>query len=240
MASENIMLDYKFNFTDGSTKQFSINLEGKTLELIKGTATSTNDWALLKSNQCPNCTLYPEKNPYCPIALNLSDIIAFFKDCISSDKAEITICSEKREFRRKASLQEGLSAMIGIYMVTSGCPVMDRLRPMVYTHLPFATVEETMYRAASMYLLAQYFLNKEGVKPDWELKGLVEIYEDVNQVNQYFRKRLLEINPKDASLNALFHLDCFAVITNMSIVDDCLSELRGIFHPYFKERLVPA
>ena len=37
-------------------------------------------------------------------------------------------------------------------MALSGCPVLEQLKPMARFHLPFASVEETIYRAASMYL----------------------------------------------------------------------------------------
>ena len=55
-------------------------------------------------------------------------------------------------------------SLIGIYMVTSGCPIMDKLRPMARFHLPFASTEETIYRAISTYLLGQYFLEQKGKK----------------------------------------------------------------------------
>ena len=33
---------------------------------------------------------------------------------------------------------------------------MESLKPMVRFHLPFATVEETVFRSVSTYLLSQY------------------------------------------------------------------------------------
>ena len=235
MDNETFTIDYIFRLSNGLEKTFSIQLHTPSFQLIEKSRKSYPAWVDLKNNQCPNCSLLPTQCPYCPVAINLVEIIDFFKDYVSSDEAEIAISTHIREFRKITSLQEGLSSIIGIYMVSSGCPIMDKLRPMVFTHLPFATTEETMYRAASMYLLAQYFLQKRGRKPEWELKGLVDIYDNINQVNHYFHKRLLSINPQDASLNALFHLNCFAAITTMSIVDDCLEELEGLFHAYFQE-----
>ncbi len=67
---------------------------------------------------------------------------------------------------------------MGIYMVTSGCPVMGKLKPMVKFHLPFASGEETSYRMVTMYLLAQFFKYKNGKEPDWDLKNLVKIYDN--------------------------------------------------------------
>jgi hypothetical protein len=91
-----------------------------------------------------------------------------------------------------------------------------------------------MFRAVSMYLLAQYYRHQRGEQPDWELDHLLEIFEAVAQVNQAFSRRLVSINPKDASLNALANLDCFALVTSFSITRDNLKELEPLFHAYLR------
>ena len=121
-------------------------------------------------------------------------------------------------------------------MATSGCPILNKLRPMVHTHLPFATIEETTYRSISMYLLAQFFRKKRGFKADSELKELVTLYDDINLVNQSFCQRLMGIRATDASLNALSGLDCFAKITALSIVEDTLEEIESLFQAHFADR----
>jgi hypothetical protein len=120
-------------------------------------------------------------------------------------------------------------------MVVSGCPIMNKLRPMAFTHLPFATVEETTYRAVSMYLLAQYFRNRHGKKADWSLEELLKIYEEVRAVNHSFVRRLLSINPLDASINALVSLDCFGTVAAFSIVQDSLKALEPLFQSYLDD-----
>jgi len=232
MGEDTFTIDYEFRLSNGVRKRFTIRLTSPSFLLMGVKKVAYPRWTQLEYHQCPNCPLDPREHPHCPIAVNMTEVIEFFKDHVSSEAAEINIYTQVREFRKCTSLQEGLSSIIGVFMVSSGCPIMDKLRPMVFTHLPFATTEETMYRAASMYLLAQYFLQKKGKKPEWELKGLVDIYDNINEVNHHFHKRLLGINPKDASLNALFHLNCFGAITTMSIMDDCLQELEGLFQAY--------
>lgn len=206
------------------------------MQLIAPARKELPSWTGLTWNQCPHCPLKLEQHPHCPIAANLADIISSFEKCLSFEEAEITVRTEAREYRQKLPLQYGVGSLMGIYMVTSGCPVMDKLRPMVFTHLPFATVEETVYRAISMYLLAQYYVHRRGRKPDWDLKNLVKIYEDVSQVNKSFTKRLLSINTKDANLNALFNLDCFANFAVLSITEGGLDELEPLFQPYLEEK----
>lgn len=87
---------------------------------------------------------------------------------------------------------------------------MEPLRPLVRFHLPFASMEETEFRIVSMYLVAQYFRAKGGKTPDWSLEGLQEIYNRVGVVNRCFAERLRSATTKDASVNAIVILDCFA------------------------------
>ncbi len=120
-------------------------------------------------------------------------------------------------------------------MVTSGCPVMDKLKPMVRYHLPFATEDETRYRVISMYLIAQYFIHRKGEEPDWDLKNLVKIYDEVRVVNKSFSKRLSNIKIEDASINALIILDCFADFVKFSISKDMLDDMKTMFRAYLEK-----
>jgi hypothetical protein len=117
-------------------------------------------------------------------------------------------------------------------MVTSGCPVMAKLRPMARFHLPFATEEETKYRALSMYLLAQYFIKRRDKKPDWEMKNLIKVFKDIRIVYKYMSKRLLASKIEDASINALVVLDNFADSINFSLTQGVLDEIEVLFNAY--------
>ena len=83
--------------------------------------------------------------------------------------------------------------------------------------LPFATVEETIFRAASTYLLGQYFRSKKGLPADWTLSSLTQVYEEVQKVNMAMAERLRSIPAKDANINALIVLDVFAKEMPMNI-----------------------
>ncbi len=235
MPDDDVVIEYKFSLQNGVQKQFIVRLHKTTLQLIASPGAELPAWTALSHHQCPNCPLKPESHPHCPIAANLVTVIDSFKDTVSVEEADITVEHESRVYSRYAAVQYGISSLMGIYMVTSGCPVMDKLRPMVYTHLPFATISETMFRAVAMYLLAQYFRQQHGKAPDWKLERLVQIYEEVAKVNRAFVKRLLSINPQDASLNALVGLDCFATITAYSIVTDSLEAMESLFQAYLDD-----
>ena len=229
---ETITFRYKFTLSDGNIKEFDVELDSETLSLTGKKKRSYPEWTRLPYHKCPNCPLSDAHNPQCPIAANLVDLIEFFKSSISHDEVDIEITTEARSYVKRTALESGISSLIGIHMVTSGCPVMDKLRPMVRTHLPFATREETMYRVLSMYLLAQYFLYKDGQKPDWDLKNLGGIYEEIHTVNKSFCQRLLDIHTKDASLNAVVLLDSFAMFTSYSLEVNRLDEIKRLFHAY--------
>jgi hypothetical protein len=113
-------------------------------------------------------------------------------------------------------------------MVTSGCPVLSKLRPMVRFHLPFAAELETIARSTSMYLLGQYFVSQQGGTPDWSLQGLAANYQAAGLVNRAFAKRLRTAAPKDANVNALIRLHTFAQALPDTI-ENQLEELKFLF-----------
>jgi hypothetical protein len=234
MNGQIFAIEYEFRLPGGQKKTFSIRLQKPTLQVIAGHIAASRHWTKLEHHQCPNCPLKPEEHPDCPIASNLVDVIESFVDSLSIEEADITIRSELREYHKRSTVQEGISSLMGIYMVTSGCPIMNKLRPMVFTHLPFASLEETIYRAVSMYLLAQFFREQAGQAPDWKLERFAEIYKDIATVNQSFTRRLLSINPRDASLNALVGLDCFATAAAFTAVEENLNEFRSLFQGYLR------
>lgn len=111
---------------------------------------------------------------------------------------------------------------------------MDKLRPMARTHLPFSTHEETMYRLLSMYLLAQYFQRQDGKEPDWELTGLAALMNEIRDINQSFCARLKRVCRKDAILNAMVLLDCYAGIASIQLKTKELPLIRRTFEAHLK------
>jgi hypothetical protein len=236
LTEDTVSIQYKFTFTDKRVREFNVRLDGETLSLIPQKRSSVPDWTRLSYRKCPNCPLSDKLHPNCPIALNLVEVVEFFKNSISFEEVDVEIITEARNYIKHSDLQTAISSLIGIFMVTSGCPVMDKLRPMVRTHLPFATPEETIYRILSMYMLAQYFVFKDGQKPDWELQNLQDIYEQVQIVNKSFCQRLSEIQIKDASLNAVVSLDSFATLTTFSLELNQLDRIKHLFHTYLNSK----
>lgn len=230
--NKELVFNYAFDYGDGRVKRFTIRLDGQTLNYLPDQEVRVTEWARLDNHQCPNCPLRKEQHPFCPIAQNIVQVLDSFENDYSYEEITVTVETPIRSYVAKTSLQRGLSAMMGIYMVSSGCPIMARLKPMVRYHLPFATIEETVYRSASTYLLGQYFKMKKGLQPDWELKELIRIYQNVQQVNAAMADRLRSSQAKDANINALIVLDVFAKELPQNI-ERSLENLSYLFEDQF-------
>jgi hypothetical protein len=190
------------------------------------------EWTALGFHKCPNCTLDPRRHPCCPPARNLAPACEAFRHRVSCDAVDVIVRTEDRSYMKHCAMQEAFSSLMGLIMATSGCPHLDKLRPMVLTHLPFATWEQTTYRAVSMYLLAQYLRQQRGLDPDWQLRELARLYEDVRRVNMAFADRLRSIQQADANVNAMVKLDCQADITSLVIARQWWENLEPLFRPH--------
>ncbi len=228
-----ISYDYTYQFKTGQIKKFLIQLEPDTLALQIKRRQNIPLWALLNHKQCENCSLDVGTHTYCPIALNIVDIAEQFQDMVSHENVVVTVTTEERVYARETTIQQGLSPLIGIIMTTSGCPVMDYLKPMVRFHLPFASLEETVFRTVSMFLLVQYYRNQEGQTAEWRLDKLPRVYAEVGIVNRDFSNRLRDAARKDANINALVNLDCFASMVPL-IADDTLKAIKPYFAAYLQ------
>jgi hypothetical protein len=229
-----VTFSYQFTFKDGEKKEFYIELDDMHLNLIQEEQGSYPEWTELNNHKCPNCSLDYQECKYCPIAVNLIYLIASFKNKASYEEVDVIVKDRSREYRAHIPLQRGLSSLIGIYMVTGGCPIMEKLKPMVRYHLPFAYKDETIYRVLSMYLLAQYFLYKKDRSPDWGLKELSGIYKDIRTLNRAMCDRLRSSNIDDASINAVIILDVFADEVDFSVEEDAMGKIENLFSAYLK------
>jgi len=226
--AETTYINYRFIFKDGSEEYVPVKLNLKDLSFISGKSKMDEKWTALTYHQCQNCQLRSEDHPYCPIAFNLTGIIPKFRNFKSFEKVLIRVETPERVYEKETTLQQALGSLLGIIMVTSGCPTMLILKPMTRFHLPFATVEETVYRAVSTYLLGQYIRKKKGKKPDWELNKLAYAYEEIQTVNMGITDRLRSISKEDANANAVVVLDVFAKVLPSSIFVE-LKELEYLF-----------
>ena len=225
---------YVFLFPDDREEVFDLNLDACTLDLLEDIPEELSSWTSLDFHQCPNCQLTIQAHPNCPAAAHLVKLIAACKNVLSFDVLHVDIISPERIISKGTTAQKAVSSLMGLIMATSGCPHLSFLKPMARFHLPFSSAEETIYRATSMYLLAQYFLKKQGIEADLELEGLAEIYQNIQIINKAMAKRLRGISDKDSAMNALVLLDIFAKTLPFAI-EESLEEVRYLFVPYLKQ-----
>lgn len=224
---------YKFIFSNEKTFEHTVILEQTTFSIISNSPSSYPEWTKLEFNKCPVCILDINKTKFCPIAINLIPLINFFSTLPSYQEVDVIVETPQRIYSKHTSLQKGLSSLIGIYMCCSGCPILDKLRPLVKFHLPFANSEETTFRVVSMHLLAQYFLFKKGEKPDLELKNLYSLYEQIKKVNKKFCDRINYAIKNDASVNAVIILNCFAEGISLSIEKSVWKDIKKLLENYY-------
>jgi hypothetical protein len=230
-----INIRYNFRLPDNREEVIDIHLHPHSLDLLNHVPPDLPYWTRLDFHQCPNCLLNVEKNPQCPIAAHLVGLLKIFENLLSFDIVHVDITTPQRVTSGDTPAQKSVSSLMGLIMATSGCPHMDFFKPMARFHLPLANAEETVYRATSMYLLAQYFLQKNGKKTDMKLDGLKEIYSNIRIINESMADRLRAIAEKDVALNSLVILDIFAQTLTL-MIEDSLGEVRSLFARYLPDK----
>ena len=230
------VIKYLFDLSDQSIS-FDINLNETTLLLENGDQETLPEWTRLGVSQCRNCPLSEAESKVCPVAVNLAPLVRLVSTLDSYRDVAVSVMTEQRTISAQTTVQRGVSSLLGLIMATSACPHTALLRPMARFHLPFSTEMETIYRAASSYLLAQYILAKRGGKPDLELSGLKSVYESLQVVNRALAQRLRSASERDAPVNAIILLDLFAKEVPHSI-DDILEGINYMYKPYL-ESLIP-
>ncbi len=231
--AEQIKILYDFKFQDGSSRKFDIHLDRKNLLLLSDRDQDPPAWARLEYKQCSNCPLDIDHNVYCPIAANLTGLVREFTGVASRDQVDVTVVVKERVYCKATSLKEGLSPLLGVIMATSGCPVMEPLKPMARYHLPFASLDETTYRTVAMFLVGQLIRERAGKNPKWGIEGLAKIYGDVKILNKDFSQRMIEAARSDVNVHALVNLNVFALMVPLA-AEKMLKELAPYFSSYLK------
>lgn len=237
MLTDPNRIEYKFGL---GTEEIIFSID---TEEVSETAQPPQDansypkWTQLKESQCPNCPLSTKNCRHCPAAVRVHEVLETFKGSTSVEQIELTVTTHRRIYKQVCDLQSALNSMLGLQMATSGCPILEHLRVMATFHIPFCTLEETLYRSVSAYLTQQFFIYKDGGEPDWDLHGLKEFYVELETLNEAFSERIKSIEESDALSNAIVMFFAASVVVADSI-DEELREYKDYFtgHPHFKAR----
>jgi len=187
-----------------------------------------SEWTRLVFHKCSHCPLNEQEFYFCPLARAIDNVISKIHNFLSYEEVDAQVEFENRKVSAHITLQRALRSLLGLIIPTSGCPHTLYFRPMSRYHLPFADTEETIYRAASMFLLAQYFIHKKSGCIPTDLTRLETIYNNVHIVNTRICKRLREFCKKDSPVNAIAILDMLTVSIHSALKHDLDS-----LEPYF-------
>lgn len=210
MASESV--SYRFEFEDREVS-FDVTTRPDKVD----DSTEYPEWARLGFNQCACCPLKEKDCTYCPAATRINEVLEAFADNTSIERVNVTVKTAERSYFENCDLQVGINSLMGLMMATSGCPVLNELGAMASFHIPFCATHETLHRTVGSYLIKQYFMQLGGGEPDWELKGLKELYGVLEGLNQDFSKRIQPFITSDAVSNAVIMFFATSVVVSSSL-----------------------
>ncbi len=226
---EIISFRYIFDLPDGGQIRMDIHLDSQSLNIINNCPDVLPEWAVLDFYQCSHCPLSVTTHPHCPLAANLVNIINHLDTLHSYQQIRVKVIMKNRTIIQNTTIQKGISSLMGLVIATSGCPHSTFFKSMARFHLPLADEYETICRVTSMYLLAQYFMKNEGKPADFDLKGLLELYDNMHIINTTIAKRLRAASKTDSAVNAIVLLDVFTCVLPLSI-ETCFQEIRHLFN----------
>jgi len=186
------------------------------------------DWTRLAFYKCSHCPLDEKDYQFCPLAGAIDSVISPLHSLLSYDEVHARVEYQNRTVSADITVQRALSSLLGLIIPASGCPHTRYLRPMSRYHLPFADTEETIYRATTMFLMAQYFIHRKSgcIPTDFSRLGI--IYNNLHIVNTQICNRLRVFCENDSPLNAITILDMLTMSMQSALKHDL-----DKFAPYF-------
>lgn len=205
---------YTLTFEDASSVECVIDTERT------GSMASTApapEWTRLTHHQCSNCPLSAQQHTHCPAAQDIAKIVERFSEAPSHKAVHVQAEVLERIHSRHTDLQTALQSVLGLMLATSACPVLTRMKGPARLHMPFATLDETLFRMVGAYFIGQYRRARQGEEPDWSLQSLADFYAQVQTVNQHLKKRLDAMAGSEAHLNAIVSLMSVSMMVSFSL-----------------------
>jgi len=205
---------YTLRFQDASSVACDIDTE-RTGSLVD--ADAAPQWTRLEHHRCSNCPLSAERHSHCPAALDIAKVVSCFAQAPSHKAVHVQVDMHERTHSRDTDLQTALHSVLGLMLSTSACPVLSRLRGLARQHVPFATLEETVFRMVGAFLIGQHLQARQGEVADGSLQGLVDFCAEVQTVHHHLKLRLEALAGGDAHLNALVSLMTMTMLVGFSL-----------------------
>lgn len=183
-------------------------------------------WTELHTHKCDGCLLGAAET-HCPAAADLVPVVDALRDLKSIERTEVRVTLAGREVRRETDLQELVRSVVGVVLASSACPTLRAMKPLADLHQPFATFEETLFRAVALHLVRAWFDRADGKDADFDLDGLRRHYEDMGRINQGLARRIRSLGSGDAGVNGLIQLFSMSLCVSDEL-DGQLGSLRTL------------
>jgi len=224
--NQKMSIEYLFTMDDGKVLHYNINFSRQRADILD--KNDYPEWTELRFKQCGNCPLDPQEYSHCPVAIDAKEIILQFREILSCSVTDVKVITPEREYFKRCDAQTGLRALIGLVMATSTCPILARMRGMAHYHLPFASIDEIVFRVTSSYLLGQYYVHQDGGQADLELSGLKAHYRELLTLNYDFIQRIRAASETDSNLDVLSTLFSISSLLSVSL-EQHLQRLKPLF-----------
>lgn len=201
-------ISYEFEFEDKTTWKYDLQFDEEQ-RLVPLQSKTVRPWTQLSHHKCSHCPLKSADHPQCPVARDIDSIVEESKGCFSYKVAKVTVRTPERDYVKTGATQQGLQSIFGLIMASSACPHLAWFRPLARFHLPFAALDETLFRVLSLQLLSEFF-SKQRLEAAASTENIAKLYKAVEIVNHTFIGRVRSYCSGDADKNALAGLDLFA------------------------------
>jgi hypothetical protein len=216
------VIAYKLSLENAEPLTFTVDTERLATE---ENAVTPPFWTTLSHHQCPNCPLAGSAERHCPAAVDIEHIVDTFCHVDSHAEVQVDVHIGDRQHSKRTNIQTALQSLLGLTLATSACPVLSQMKGPGRLHMPFATVEETLFRMVGAYFVGQYLKSQRGGVADFTLDSLSRMYAEVQTVNRHLKLRLDDAVSRDANTNAVVSLMSVAMLVSFSL-DQQLSELQ--------------
>ena len=217
---------YNFDVEGGQAWNYVLNFD-QAHRFIPKQDSEIKPWTRLEYHQCSHCPLKSADSPQCPVAKNLNQIVEDTNASVSYTPTRVTVETAERTYTKQCTAQDGIRSLFGLIMATSGCPHLEWLRPLARFHLPFASLDETLFRVLSLQLLDDY-LKDDRIDFDSVADKIKMRYGSIEKVNHAFADRIKSYCKADADKNAIAQLDVYAQMFPFQLEDD-FKALRKYF-----------
>ena len=198
-----VHVQYRIESQESGVREFDFRLDESGL--LENMPDEGPEWTLLDGERCQGCT---SPSRHCQAALAITPVVEAFHSLDSLQCVRTRASINGRVTEVTGPVTQAVSSMMGLCMAASGCVATAPFRAMAIHHRPFATLEETVIRAASFTLLWQWARGR--FNQENPFAELLEAWANLEEVNQRIGRKLQTYCLNDATVNGLVGLDMFA------------------------------